>query len=88
MNQATFDKVLEVASVLEQKSEGTYITSIFIPIINFFNSKTNSNLKVLSINNPSDSENTINLINKTEKSFTVKLLTKIANINMLKIAYY
>ncbi|WP_196234378.1 hypothetical protein [Spiroplasma endosymbiont of Megaselia nigra] len=36
VNQATFDKVLEVASVLEQKSEGIHITSIFIPIINFF----------------------------------------------------
>ncbi|GAA6238022.1 MAG: hypothetical protein SPLM_01460 [Spiroplasma phoeniceum] len=83
VNQATFDKVLEVASVLEQNSKGIHITSIFIPIINFFNSKTktNSNLKLLSINRSRDSGNTINLINKTEKSFTVKLLTKIANIN-------
>ncbi|MFW4370828.1 hypothetical protein ACMBCM_00500 [Spiroplasma sp. K1] len=83
VNQATFDKVLEVASVLEQNSKGIHITSIFRPIINFFNSKTNSNLKLLSINrsSSSDSGNTINLINKTEKSFTVKLLTKFANIN-------
>lgn len=81
VNQATFDKVLEVASALEQKSEGIHITSIFIPIINFFNSKTNSNLKLFSINLSSGSGNTINLINKTEKFFTVKLLTKIANIN-------
>jgi len=78
VNQAVFDKVLKSASVLEQKSEVSSNISIFNPIINFFKSEISLNLRIKDYNNV---RYKINLINKTEKSFTVKLLNKIPNIN-------
>ncbi|WP_348736541.1 hypothetical protein [Spiroplasma endosymbiont of Ammophila pubescens] len=80
VNQTVFYKVLERAGVLEQNSEVSDIISIFNPIINFFKSEISSNLTIRNFN-IKFSRYTINIINKTEKSFTVKLLRKIANIN-------